>query len=131
MVKLFADAITPRTKVIVFSHITSGLGILLPARELCALAHAHGALAIVDGAQVLGQRRIDVKTIGCDAYVSSPHKWLLAPKGTGVLFVKRDVQAAHLDHAREHGVRRRGDGAFRFSTTAPAASRCSGGSSPR
>jgi len=92
VIKLFADAITPRTKVIVFSHITSGLGILLPAPELCALARAHGALAIVDGAQVLGQRRIDVKAIGCDAYVSSPHKWLLAPKGTGVLFVKRDVQ---------------------------------------
>ncbi|MDO8835596.1 MAG: aminotransferase class V-fold PLP-dependent enzyme [Vicinamibacterales bacterium] len=92
VVKLFADAMTPRTRVIMFSHITSGLGILMPARELCALAHDRGALAIVDGAQVIGQRRLDVRAIGCDAYVSSPHKWLLAPKGTGVLYIRRDVQ---------------------------------------
>jgi isopenicillin-N epimerase len=92
VVKLFADAITPRTRVVMFSHITSGLGILMPAVELCALARDRGALSVVDGAQVIGQRRLDVKAIGCDAYVTSPHKWLLAPKGTGVLYIKRDVQ---------------------------------------
>ncbi len=92
VVRLFADAMTPRTKVVMFSHITSGLGILMPAKELCALARDRGALAIVDGAQVIGQRRLDVKAIGCDAYVTSPHKWLLAPKGTGVLYMRRDVQ---------------------------------------
>jgi len=92
VVKLFADAMTPRTKVVMFSHITSGLGILMPAKELCDLAHAHGALAIIDGAQVVGQRRLNVKEIGCDGYVASPHKWLLAPKGTGILYIKRDVQ---------------------------------------
>src|SRR5262245_22812294 len=93
VVSAFAGAMTPRTKVVMFSHITSGLGALLPAKELCELAHRNGALAIVDGAQVIGQRRIDVKAIGCDAYVTSPHKWLLAPKGTGLLYIKRDVQA--------------------------------------
>ena len=92
VVKLFADATTPRTKVVMFSHITSGLGILMPAKELCDLAHAHGALAIIDGAQVVGQRRLNVTQIGCDGYVASPHKWLLAPKGTGILYIKRDVQ---------------------------------------
>lgn len=92
VVKLFADAMTPRTKVVMFSHITSGRGILMPAKELCALARARGALAIVDGAQVIGQRRLDVKAMGCDAYVTSPHKWLLAPKGTGVLYIRREVQ---------------------------------------
>lgn len=92
VVQLFERALTPRTKVVMFSHITSGLGILMPARELCGLARAHGALAIVDGAQVVGQRRLDVKDLGCDAYVTSPHKWLLAPKGTGVLYIRRDVQ---------------------------------------
>jgi selenocysteine lyase/cysteine desulfurase len=83
---------TPRTKVVMFSHITSGLGILMPAAELCALARDRGALAVVDGAQVIGQRRLDVKALGCDVYVTSPHKWLLAPKGTGVLYIRRDVQ---------------------------------------
>lgn len=92
VVKLFADAMTSRTRVVMFSHITSGRGILLPAKALCALARDRGALAIVDGAQVIGQRRLDVKAIGCDAYVASPHKWLLAPKGTGVLYIRREVQ---------------------------------------
>jgi selenocysteine lyase/cysteine desulfurase len=92
VVRLFADAITPRTRVLMFSHITSGQGILMPATELCALARERGVLSIVDGAQVIGQQRLDVKALGCDAYVSSPHKWLLAPKGTGVLYIRRDVQ---------------------------------------
>jgi selenocysteine lyase/cysteine desulfurase len=92
VVRLFADAITPRTRVVMFSHITSGLGILMPATELCALARERGVLSVVDGAQVIGQRRLDVKALGCDTYVSSPHKWLLAPKGTGVLYIRRDVQ---------------------------------------
>lgn len=92
VIKLFADSVTPRTRVMVFSHITSSLGILLPARELCALARERGALAIVDGAQAVGQIRVDVKALGCDAYVASPHKWLLAPKGTGFLFIRREVQ---------------------------------------
>ena len=92
IVKAFADAITPKTKVLMFSHITSGLGILMPATELCALARQRGALAIVDGAQALGQIPVDVKALGADAYVASPHKWLMAPKGTGILYIKRDVQ---------------------------------------
>ncbi len=93
IVKLFADAITPRTRVMMFSHITSGQGILMPALELCALARERGVLSVVDGAQVIGQRRLDVKALGCDAYVTSPHKWLLAPKGTGILYIRREVQA--------------------------------------
>jgi isopenicillin-N epimerase len=92
VVRLFSEAMTPRTKVVMFSHITSGLGILLPAKRLCDLAHAHNALAIIDGAQVVGQRAVNVKETGCDAYVTSPHKWLLAPKGTGILYIKREVQ---------------------------------------
>jgi selenocysteine lyase/cysteine desulfurase len=92
VVALFSGAFTPRTRAVVFSHITSSLGILLPARELCALARERGALAIVDGAQAVGQIRVDVKALGCDAYVASPHKWLLAPKGTGFLYLRREVQ---------------------------------------
>ncbi len=92
VVALFAQAMSSRTRVVMFSQITSGLGVLLPAKELCALARQHGALSIVDGAQAVGQRRVDVRDLGCDAYLTSPHKWLLAPKGTGILFIKRDVQ---------------------------------------
>jgi selenocysteine lyase/cysteine desulfurase len=92
ILQAFADAITPRTRVVMFSHITSGLGARLPAKELCTLAHDRGAIAVIDGAQAVGQMRVDVKQLGCDAYVASPHKWLLAPKGTGVLYIKRDLQ---------------------------------------
>ncbi len=92
VVRLFADAMTPRTRVVMFSQITSGLGIHLPTAELCALARENGALSIVDGAQAIGQVRVDVKDLGCDAYAGSPHKWLMAPKGTGALYIKRDVQ---------------------------------------
>jgi selenocysteine lyase/cysteine desulfurase len=92
VVRLFADAMTARTRVVMFSQITSGLGIHLPTEELCALARENGALSIVDGAQAIGQVRVDVKRLGCDAYAGSPHKWLMAPKGTGALYIKRDVQ---------------------------------------
>lgn len=92
VVRLFADAMTPRTRVVMFSQITSGLGIHLPTAELCALARENGALSIVDGAQAIGQVRVDVERLGCDAYVGSPHKWLMAPKGTGALYIKRNVQ---------------------------------------
>ncbi|MGE5357750.1 MAG: aminotransferase class V-fold PLP-dependent enzyme [Bacteroidales bacterium] len=114
IVRLFADAMSPRTKVVMFSHITSGLGIVLPAKDLSQLAHEHGALAIVDGAQVIGQRRLNVKEIGCDAYVTSPHKWLLAPKGTGVLYIRRDVQPRFWVTLASSHIEDDGTGAFRF-----------------
>jgi len=114
VLKLFEDAMTPRTKVVVFSHVTSGLGISMPATELCALAHSYGALAIVDGAQAVGQRRVDVRALGCDAYVASPHKWLLAPKGTGILFIKRDVQHRIWNTLASAAFDDDNTGAFRF-----------------
>ncbi|MBI3667918.1 MAG: aminotransferase class V-fold PLP-dependent enzyme [Acidobacteria bacterium] len=114
VVKLFADAITPQTRVVMFSHITSGLGIRLPARELCALARERGALSIVDGAQAVGQIRVDVKEIGCDAYAASPHKWLLAPKGTGILYIRREVQPRFWNTLASAVIDNDALGAFRF-----------------
>ena len=92
IVKLFADAMTPKTKVVMFSHVVSGLGTRMPARELCAMIRDRGALALVDGAQAVGQIEVDVKALACDAYVASPHKWMMAPKGTGFLYIRRDIQ---------------------------------------
>jgi len=114
VVQLFADAMTPRTKVVVFSHITSSLGIRLPARELCALARERGALALVDGAQAVGQIKVDVKELGADAYVGSPHKWLLAPKGTGFLYLRRDVHDRFWTTLASAAWDDREKGAFRF-----------------
>jgi selenocysteine lyase/cysteine desulfurase len=92
IVSRFAAAIGPKTKVLVASHLTSGLGIRTPAERLCALARERGLVSVIDGAQVIGQLRIDVHRMGCDVYITSPHKWLCAPKGTGVFYVRREVQ---------------------------------------
>lgn len=114
IVRLFESALTPRTKVVMFSHITSSLGARLPAQELCALAHERGALAIVDGAQAVGQIQVDVKALGCDAFVGSPHKWMMAPKGTGFLYVRRDVQDRFWTTLASYQWDNHEDGAFRF-----------------
>ena len=91
VLNLFNDAITPRTRVMFFSHITTVTGVVLPAKELCALARSKGILSAVDGAHVVGMMRLNVPDIGCDLYSSSPHKWLQAPKGSGFLYLRDDV----------------------------------------
>jgi selenocysteine lyase/cysteine desulfurase len=91
VLNLFNDAITPRTRVIFFSHITTFSGVVLPAKELCALARSKGILSAVDGAHVVGMMRLNVHDLGCDMYSSSPHKWLFAPKGSGFLYVRDEV----------------------------------------
>jgi selenocysteine lyase/cysteine desulfurase len=93
VVKIFADAIGPRTKVMAVPHVTSHYGIVMPVRNLCDLGRARGVFTLVDGAQAVGTWRVDVKKIGCDAYASSPHKWLLAPPGNGLLYVRQERQA--------------------------------------
>ena len=85
------DAITPRTKVIFVSHITTDTGVILPVREICSLARSKGIISMIDGAQVAGMMPIDVKAIGCDMYGSSPHKWLMSPKGSGFLYLRDDI----------------------------------------
>lgn len=91
VLNLFNDAITDRTRVMFFSHITTATGVVLPVKELCALARAKGILSMVDGAHVTGMMRLNLSELGCDAYSSSPHKWLQAPKGTGYLYVRDEV----------------------------------------
>ncbi|HET9304525.1 MAG TPA: aminotransferase class V-fold PLP-dependent enzyme [Candidatus Sulfotelmatobacter sp.] len=91
VLNLFNDAITPRTRVIFFSHITTVTGVVLPAKELAALARTKGILSAVDGAHVVGMMRLNVHDLGCDMYSSSPHKWLMAPKGSGFLYVRDEV----------------------------------------
>lgn len=91
VLNLVNDAIGPRTRVLFFSHITTFSGVVLPAKELCALARTKGILSAVDGAHVPGMMRLNVREIGGDMYSSSPHKWLFAPKGSGFLYVRDEV----------------------------------------
>jgi isopenicillin-N epimerase len=92
IVQLFEDAVTPRTRIIVFSHITTTTGLVLPAKEICAMARRRGILTHVDGAHAIGQIPLDLRDVGCDFYATSPHKWLMAPKGTGTLFIREERQ---------------------------------------
>lgn len=89
---LFSDAITPRTRILFFSHITTATGVVLPAKELCALARDKGLLSAVDGAHVVGMMRLNVHDLGCDFYTSSPHKWLQSPKGSGFLYIRSGME---------------------------------------
>ena len=88
----FEDAITPRTKVISVSHVTFPTGCMLPVRELAALARPRGILTVVDGAHAIGMLALDMHDLGVDFYASSPYKWMGAPVGTGMLYLRRESQ---------------------------------------
>jgi len=87
---LVKQAFTPRTRVLFLSHVVTGAGAILPVKEICAEARSRGIFTVIDGAQALGHVHVDVKDIGCDAYVSCFHKWLLAPAGNGFLYLRRE-----------------------------------------
>ena len=87
------DAITPRTRIIFVSHATTSTGVVLPVKEIAALARSKGILSAFDGAHVPGMMKLNIHDIGCDMYTASPHKWLLAPKGSGFLYIRPEVQA--------------------------------------
>jgi isopenicillin-N epimerase len=91
VLNLVNDAINPRTRVLFFSHITTFSGVVLPAKQLSELARTKGILSAIDGAHVVGMMRLNVHDLGCDMYSSSPHKWLMAPKGSGLLYVRDEV----------------------------------------
>ena len=82
-----ASAIDARTRVMSFSHVLTSTGLRMPVSELCALARRAGCISLVDGAQAVGGIAVDVKQLGCDAYATSGHKWLLGPTGTGLLYL--------------------------------------------
>lgn len=90
LVDRFRKAITPATKVIHFCHITNLTGHIFPAREICALARERGILTIVDGAHAYAHFPFKITDFDCDYYGSSLHKWLLAPIGTGLFYVRPD-----------------------------------------
>ncbi|WP_233423653.1 aminotransferase class V-fold PLP-dependent enzyme [Sphingobium amiense] len=82
------DAITPRTRIIFVSHISTATGVILPAKEIAALARSKGIISAFDGAHAPGMIKVDLNDIGCDLYTGSMHKWLFATKGTGFLYLR-------------------------------------------
>lgn len=94
IIEKFKNAIDKKTKLISISHVFSSTGLRMPVAEISALARANGAFCIVDGAQAAGAIKVNVKELGCHAYAMSGHKWLMGPKGTGLLYISKDAQAA-------------------------------------
>ena len=86
----FEKAITPRTKVILMSHVINITGQIMPVKKVCDLAHAKGIEVIVDGAHSFAHFDFKQSDLNCDYYGASLHKWLFAPKGTGILYVKKE-----------------------------------------
>lgn len=90
VVRRFEAAITPRTKLILMCHMVNITGQILPVREVVAMARARGVPVIVDGAHALAHFDFKISDLDCDYYAVSLHKWLFAPHGTGLLYVRKE-----------------------------------------
>lgn len=90
IVSLYENAITPKTKFILVSHIINITGQILPIRKICDMAHAHGVEVCVDGAHAIAHFKFNISDLNCDYYGSSLHKWLSTPLGAGLLYVKKE-----------------------------------------
>jgi L-cysteine/cystine lyase len=101
IVVAFERAITPGTKLVSLSHVLWTTGTVLPVARIAALAHARGALVLVDGAQAAGAIPVSVADLGVDMYSVSAQKWLLGPEGMGAFWVRREL----LDQAGGDGAR--------------------------
>jgi selenocysteine lyase/cysteine desulfurase len=90
VVRAYADAMTPRTRYILVSHMVYLTGQVLPVREICDMAHERGVEVIVDGAHSFAHLNIGISELNCDYYGTSLHKWLGAPLGTGLMYIRRE-----------------------------------------
>lgn len=94
LVKLYENAITSKTKLLMICHMINITGQILPVKKICEMAHSKGVEVLVDGAHAIAQLDFRIDELGCDYYGSSLHKWLGAPLGAGVLYVKKEKIAS-------------------------------------
>jgi selenocysteine lyase/cysteine desulfurase len=90
VVRRFEEAITPRTRLILMCHMINLTGQILPVREVVEMARGYDVPVIVDGAHALAHFDFTISELGCDNYSSSLHKWLHAPIGNGLLYVRKE-----------------------------------------
>jgi len=122
VIELVRSSFTPRTRVLFLSHVVTGAGAILPVKQICAEARSRGILTVIDGAQAFGHIPVDVHDIGCDAYVTCMHKWMLAPAGNGVLYLRSagadsvwpSLCSGNWDNHKDNGLRftQRGTGSM-------------------
>lgn len=94
VVEIYRRAITPRTRLLMVCHIINITGHVLPVRKIADMAHAHGVQVMVDGAHAFAHLDFDISSLGADYYGCSLHKWLSAPLGAGMLYIRRQ----HIPH---------------------------------
>jgi len=97
--------ITPRTRVCSFSHVETITGLQMPMADIAGLTRPKGILLVCDGAQAPGMLDVNVHSLGVDTYASSSHKWMLAPKGSGLLYIRKAVQDRIRPAFLHHGYR--------------------------
>ena len=90
IVKMYEAAITPKTRLLMVSHIINITGQILPIKKISDMAHSHGVDVLVDGAHAFAQFEYKLPDLGCDYYGTSLHKWLSSPLGVGFLYVRKD-----------------------------------------
>lgn len=93
IVRVYEEAIGPKTRLMMVCHMINITGQILPIRKICDMAHSKGVEVMVDGAHCIGHIPVDMAELNCDYYGSSLHKWLAAPLGAGLLYVRKE----HID----------------------------------
>jgi isopenicillin-N epimerase len=88
----FFKGLSPHTRAIFISHITSATALVLPVKEICDIAKQKGLITIVDGAHAPGHVPVDLSGLQADIYTGAPHKWMMTPKGCSFLYVKKEFQ---------------------------------------
>lgn len=91
IVSIYKQAITPKTKLLMVSHVINITGHVLPIKKIVEMAHQHNVKVLVDGAHAFAHIQFSIKDLGCDYYGTSLHKWLSCPLGAGFLFVKKEL----------------------------------------
>ena len=117
MLERVEEALTGRTRMICFSHVTTDTGLRLPAEQICRLARQRGILTLWDGCQALAQIPLHLKEMDCDFYASNCYKWLLGPMGTGILYVSKEAQQILKPLVHPHDPQ---GGATQYKTSLPA-----------
>ena len=122
----FASKITPRTRIVAFSHVSNVLGIVNPAREMAALARGPNRIVVIDGAQSVPHFPVNVRELGCDFLAFSSHK-MLGPMGVGALWGRRELlesmppyqTGSNMAHDVELTGERYADGALKYTAGTP------------
>ena len=107
IVRVYQNAITSKTKLLMVCHMVNITGQILPIKKICQMAHKKGVQVMVDGAHCVGHFQFKIDDLECDYYGSSLHKWLAVPLGTGMLYVRDkhidNLWPVYAEHHREPG----------------------------